>query len=279
MHLDRELAVATRLARAAGAVLRFHQAAPLDVGYKAHGEVVTPADRAADALIRAGLAAAFADDAIFSEETPDSADRFGSERVWIVDPLDSTSTFAAGGDEYAVSIGLAIGGEATLGVVYNSARDELFAGCRGHGVTLNGAPVRASDAADLARARLTVSRKEWDRGLAQLAATLPVRPIPSMAYKLARVAAGLDDGVFSATPRKEWGTCAGIALILAAGGKATLRDGGAIRFNRRAPRQPLGLVAAGPSLHPLLLAALARVPETTWAAVEQSRARARPVTA
>lgn len=279
MHLDQELAVATRLARAAGAVLRFHQAAPLDVGYKAHGEVVTPADRAADALIRAGLAEAFAGDAIFSEETPDSTARHGNARVWIVDPLDSTSTFAAGGDEYSISIGLALAGKAILGVVYNPARDELFAGYRGHGVALNGAPAHASDVADLARARLTVSRKEWDRGLAQLTTTLPIRPIASMAYKLARVAAGLDDGVFSASPRKEWGTCAGVALVLAAGGVATLRDGGAIRFNRRAPRQPLGLVAAGPSLHPLLLAALARVPETIWGAVEHARARVRPVTA
>jgi myo-inositol-1(or 4)-monophosphatase len=141
-------------------------------------------------------------------------------------------------------------------VVFNPDRNEMVAGTLGGGVTLNGVPAAATAATRLERARLAVSRKEWKRGLAQRAAGLPIEPMASMAYKLARVAAGLTDGAFSLSRRKEWGTCAGVALVLAAGGRATLLDGSEIRFNRAEPRQPLGMVAAGPDLHAVLLEAL-----------------------
>lgn len=256
---DHELEVATRVALEAGAALRRHQAGPLEVQHKAHGEVVTAADLEADAIIRAGLQAAFPEDAIFSEETADTPARLTHTRVWIVDPLDSTSNFTERGDEYSVSIGLALGDRPVMGVVYNPARDELFAGSENSGLTLNGFPGRVSEVMDLGRARLIVSRREWHRGLDKLAVALPIRPMASIAYKLARVAAGLDDGMFSAIPRKQWDTCAGVALILAGGGRATLLDGEAILFNRPALRQPLGMVAAGPKIYPRLIEALHRL--------------------
>ncbi|HET7824896.1 MAG TPA: inositol monophosphatase family protein [Anaeromyxobacter sp.] len=254
--LDRELRVATQLALRAGAILREHRVGPLTVSEKAGGEPVTAADLASNAIIRDGLAAAFPGDALFSEETQDSPERLSAERVWIVDPLDATSDYVANGDEWCVSIGLAIGGRPTLGVVYNPTRGELVAGYRGGGVTVNGAPAAVRDPGALEGARLEVSRKEWRRGLAERVHGLPVEPAASMAYKLARVAAGLSDGAFSIAPRKEWGTCAGIALVLAAGGEATLLDGSEIACNRAELRQRMGMVAAGPRLRPLVVEAL-----------------------
>src|SRR3954468_1062285 len=144
--LSGELDVAAALAREAGAVLLRHREAGFAVGQKAGGELVTPADLESDRLIRQGLASAFPGDAIFSEETPDTPDRLGRERVWIVDPLDATSDFAAGGIDFVVSIGLAVGGRAMLGVVYCPSRAELTAGVLGTGVTLNGHSVHVSDA-------------------------------------------------------------------------------------------------------------------------------------
>jgi fructose-1,6-bisphosphatase/inositol monophosphatase family enzyme len=61
------------------------------------------------------------------------------------------------------------------------------------------------------------------------------------------------DGAFTAIPRKEWGSGAGVALVLAAGGRATLLDGSPIAFNRPARKQPLGMLAAGRELHLMLL--------------------------
>src|SRR5437762_2521185 len=107
MSLERELNLAERLAREAGVALRRYRAGSVEVQYKAHGEPVTPADLQADGIICAGLAAAFPGDAIYSEESPEPPGRLLAERLWLVDPLDSTSNFIENGDEYCVSIGLA----------------------------------------------------------------------------------------------------------------------------------------------------------------------------
>jgi myo-inositol-1(or 4)-monophosphatase len=260
MNLDHELYTAISLALDAGGALRCYQACATEAQYKAHGELVTAADIEADSRIQAGLKAAFPKDAIFSEETPDSPGRLSNERVWIVDPLDSTSNFLEKGDEYCVSIGLSIHGRSILGVIYNPARDELFTGYEGRGVSLNGSPRSVSNTESLEDARLGVSRKEWRGSLNRMNITLPVTPIASMSYKLARVAGGMDDGTFSLKRRKEWGTCAGVALVTAAGGRATLLDGSEIRFNRRVLRQRSGMIAAGPALHQTLLESLSRLP-------------------
>ncbi|HET9579464.1 MAG TPA: 3'(2'),5'-bisphosphate nucleotidase CysQ [Usitatibacter sp.] len=250
--LRRELAFASALALHAGKRILRHRAAGVEVEHKAHGEVVTAADRESNDTIRGEIHDAFPTDAIYSEETQDSRHRLFHSRVWIVDPLDGTSDFIAGGDEFTVSIGLALDGRPVLGAIYNPVRDELFAGAVGVGATRNGSAIVASDADDLRRARIVVSRKEHE-GLAKLVPGVALAPMTSMSYKLARVAAGLEDGALSRKCRKEWGSCAGVALVLAAGGQATLLDGADIRFNRAEPKQPLGMVAAGSRLHPQLV--------------------------
>ncbi|MBZ5554603.1 MAG: 3'(2'),5'-bisphosphate nucleotidase CysQ [Acidobacteriia bacterium] len=264
MKLERELQVATSLALQAGEVLWRHQSRQPKVEYRAKGEPVTLADIQADSIIRAGLNTAFPNDAVFSEESADSHARLSCTRVWIVDPLDSTNNFVELGNEYCVSIGLSIQGQAVLGVIYNPARDELFTGYCGRGVLLNGSPVKASEVREVEKARISVSRKEWRRGIVMLSTTLRIEPLSSMAYKLARVAAGMDDGVFSLTPRKEWGTCAGVALVEAAGGRTSLLDGRRIAFNRFNLRQPLGMVAAGSQLHPLLVERVRDLSPAIW---------------
>jgi myo-inositol-1(or 4)-monophosphatase len=253
MELDSELAVATRLAYKAAAGVKRRQADLLEAGYTEHDGIAATAKLESNALIRAGLAAVFPDDVVCSEDTTDRTVPISRTRVWIVDPLDSTESFMAHGDEYSVSIGLSIDGRSVLGVVCNPVRGELFAGYLGHGMTSNGLRTHVSGATHLGRARLTIPKDAWPRGRDGLAATLHIPPSASVAYKLARVAAGLDDGTFSVVPRNEWSTCAGTALVLAAGGRVTLSDGRNIRFNRQDRRQNMELVAAGPKLHPALL--------------------------
>ena len=265
MNLDYELYTAISVALDAGRAIRSYQSSQIHARYKAHGELVTVADIEADARIHAGLKHAFPKDAIFSEETPDSPSRLSNERVWIIDPLDGTSNFMEGGDEYSVSIGLSIHGKGILGVIYNPARDELFAGYQGRGVTLNGSPRSVSSIKDFEQARLVVSRKEWRRGLDKLAGTLPIYPMASIAYKLARVAAGTDDGMLSVRSRKQWDTCAGVALVLAAGGRASLLGAREIGFNGVDLKYPPGMAAAGPELHPLVL----RTCRSLMAAIEE----------
>jgi myo-inositol-1(or 4)-monophosphatase len=252
-NLERELRVATQVALEAGALLRDRRQSQLEVRYKANREVVTAADLESSELICRALSANFPQDMVCSEEGQEPVTGASASRVWIVDPLDSTSNYIAGGDEYSLSIGLAVGGQAWLGVVYNPTRDELFSGYRGFGASWNGLPVRASLTAPSQRARLLVSRKEWKRGV-DSAGAWQLETMASMAYKLARVAAGREDGVLSLKTRKPWGTCAGTALVLAAGGAVTALDGKEIVFDCCGPRTFPGLVAAGPRLHQQVLA-------------------------
>jgi myo-inositol-1(or 4)-monophosphatase len=252
LQLDRELLVAKQLAVEAGELLREYQKHPLQVNRKANDEIVTPADLASSELICRGLAAAFPEDAVCSEENPGAAAQSAASRVWIIDPLDSTSNYVQGGNEYSLSIGLVVAGAATLGVVYNPRRNELFSGYCGLGAAWNGMPVRATSAAPPHRPQLLVSSKEWKRGI-NSAAVCGLEPMSSMAYKLARVAAGRADGVFSLKTRKPWGTCAGTALVLAAGGRVTSLDGQPLVFDCHGPRTFNGLVAAGAKLHAQVL--------------------------
>jgi myo-inositol-1(or 4)-monophosphatase len=261
--LSAELEIAVALALEAGELLMRTRAAGLEVSYKGKDDPVTQADLNADALIRSGLAQRFPGDGLLSEETVDDPSRLGCERVWIVDPLDGTSNFVRGGDQFAVSIGLAIRGEPVLGVVYNPARGELFAGAVGLGATLNDKPVTVTSTRDLEGAHLLVSSSEWREGLKDL--TLPIKPISSIAYKLALVAGGLADGTFTANARYEWDVCAGAALVNAAGGIASLRDGSALTLNQPSPRLRWGILAAGRPLHAVLLEALSNLPTAAWA--------------
>lgn len=252
-----ELAIARILALRAGTVLLDCRQNGYDIRRKDGGEIVTTADLAADSVIREGLQTALPDDAIYSEESPgDAKARLYSRRVWIVDPLDSTSNFVSAQDEFAVSIGLAVDGDPAIGVVYLPARNELFLGGPGVGVLHNGRRVQVSDAETLGQVRISVSRKEWQRGFMALAGGIPLVPRASMAHKLARVAAGLDDGSVSLKRRKEWGACAGVALVLGGGGRVTALDGSESRFNRGPGEAPLGLIAAGAKLHGRLLRAV-----------------------
>jgi myo-inositol-1(or 4)-monophosphatase len=257
--LAHELDVAQRLARHAGDAVRRCRARGFTRDRKGTGELVTAADLEADAIICEGLRRAFPDDAVLSEEAPDSGRRLSRRRVWIVDPLDGTRDFARGGDEHAVSIGLAIDGQAVVGAVYNPARDEMFASIVGVGLLLDGARAHVSGAAGLDGARVTISRDEACAPLERTAPSLRLRPVSSVAYKLARVSAGLDDGTFSLRSRREWDVCAGVALVVAGGGRVTALDGGPLRFNRREVRLGQALVAAGPALHAALSRALARL--------------------
>ena len=261
--LAEELTTARRLALAAGEILIRHRTAGIRPGKKLGGEIVTVADLDADRLIRQGLAATFPKDAILSEEAEDDPRRARTERTWIVDPIDGTQDYALGGDEHAISIGLCFGGRPVLGVVHNPFRRELFAGTVEGLLTLGADHVRVTDVRRVADARLTVSPTEWSAGVYARARSLPIRPVSSSAYKLARVAAGLDDGTFWIWPRKQWDVCAGVALVLAGGGVVSLLDGSAIAFDRREVQLGGGVVAAGAPLHALLqreLAALGFVP-------------------
>lgn len=249
--LTRELEVASRLARQAGALLLDWQARGVQAEHKTGADdLVTQADRDASALIVSGLQAAFPEDGLLSEEETDSPERLTRARVWLIDPIDGTSHYAAGRPGYAVSIGLALGGEAVLGVVYAPVTDELFVGVGPPatlgiqtGVSKNGEPMPPPPARPPV---VAVSETEYRRELQ--ACGLPgMHPSGSIALKLARIAAGEADATFCMSPRSEWDLCAGHALLRAAGGELRRRDGRPIRYNALRPHLEQGVIGGFPA--------------------------------
>ncbi|HEX6373482.1 MAG TPA: 3'(2'),5'-bisphosphate nucleotidase CysQ [Longimicrobium sp.] len=254
-RLQAELRAACDAARAAGrAAMPFYGRAR--AVEKEGGSPVTEADHAANRVIVDALAAAFPGDAILSEESADSAARLAAERVWIVDPLDGTREFLAGNGEFAVMIGLAVGGRAVLGVVYQPADDVLFAAAEGAGAWVERAggervPLRCGAPA-AGGLRLVGSRSHPDPLLLRMQEALgitDVRPSGSVGVKCGLIALGERDLYVHPVPYlREWDTCAPEAVLREAGGGVSDCRGGPLRYNKPDPRQPHGIVACGPGL-------------------------------
>ncbi len=252
MEFDDDLArIAAALAAAAQALSRF---TPGEVASRAKsgGDPVTEADTLVDALLRRALPRA--GEGWLSEETHDDRSRLACRRVWVVDPLDGTREFVQGLPEWSVSVALVVDGEPVAGGICNPTRGETFLGARGQGVTLNGAPVHVSPRAGLAGAEVLASRTEVERGHWRRFGGAPGTPFQvvamgSVAYKLARVAAGLADATWTLVPKHEWDVAAGVALVLAAGGRIVAGDPEEVRFNRPEPLLTR-LIAAPPQLLP-----------------------------
>jgi histidinol-phosphatase len=136
---------------------------------KADQTPVTLADREAERLIRGVIAGVFPDHAVLGEEDGETA---GAAPVrWIVDPIDGTRSFVRGVPLYGTLIGVEVGGEPVVGVVYLPALDEMVAAARGLGCTRNGRACRVSVEARLDQALAVVTEERtararsgaWDR--------------------------------------------------------------------------------------------------------------------
>ena len=265
----RDLAIAVEAAHAAGETIMSYLKVAYDVrdkgGTPGEENPVTSADLASNRLLRERLNAEFPEDGWLSEETADSSDRLDRSRVWVVDPIDGTKEFILGIPHFCVSIGLAVDGEAVLGVIRNPMRDETISGGLGIPPTLNGRPVKPTKASVLSRAVCLASRTECQKGwfdhYTRDGLLAKVEPIGSVAYKLALIAAGRGDLSFSLTPKNEWDLAGAAAILAAAGLPLTDRLGNTIAFNRPDPRVA-GCVTTNPTLMPALLEMLAREQES-----------------
>lgn len=198
-----------------------------------------------------------------SEESADDLRRLKKHRVWVVDPLDGTREFVAGVPEWSVSVALVENGMAIAGGICNPATGEIFLGSLSTGLTLNGKRVWASKKRDLAGALVLASRTEVERGDWEpfQDASLLIRPVGSVAYKLALVAAGFADATWTLTPKNEWDVAAGVALVEAAGGFVQHLENSSLTFNNEVTLVS-GLLAGGAHLRQQLPSLIQQHKET-----------------
>ncbi|NIJ62352.1 inositol monophosphatase family protein [Qipengyuania flava] len=147
-----DLALANRLADAAGEAIRPLFRGEWSQEQKADRSFVTEADQAAEAAMRAILESERSDDGIIGEEYGTRNE--GAGRQWVLDPIDGTTSFIAGRPIFGTLIALMQEGWPVLGVIDQPIARERWVGRIGDGTTFNGAPIRAAACKDLSDAVL-----------------------------------------------------------------------------------------------------------------------------
>jgi 3'(2'), 5'-bisphosphate nucleotidase len=259
--LARELAdVALAAAREASELVMRIYATPFEVSYKEKDDPVTRADHEANALLCERLARALPGVPIVAEESDPStyADFVGAKAAWFVDPLDGTREFVAHNGEFAVMIGFAEGGRATLGVIVAPAWKRAFVGVVGEGaweVAQDGArtPIHVTSRDSLDGASIVVSRSRSSGEVAAVASKIAGRaPTPhgSSGLKAVLVATGVHDVYLQpGLAGMRWDACASEALVRAAGGELTDVLGAPIDYSLAQLANNRGILATNGRLH------------------------------
>lgn len=114
--------------------------------HKSDGSFVTESDLAAQRHLATALARDFPGIPLLGEEmTRAEQERMlqsADSALWVVDPLDGTSNYAAGFPAFSISLALIEGGRPVLGAILDPVRDECFVAARGQGAFMNGQPIR-----------------------------------------------------------------------------------------------------------------------------------------
>jgi myo-inositol-1(or 4)-monophosphatase len=213
-----------------------------------NGDPVTSLDREINQLIRNTLPNQ--NEGWLSEESRDDLLRLECRRVWVVDPIDGTRELIEGIPEWSVSIGLVEEQKVVAGGVLNPCTGEMFLGSAETGLKISQLASPATGCEIKNNACILVSRREYGEGKwrseqersvkeghsVKEEHSVKVTPVGSIAYRLARVAAGYAGATCTFEPRHEWDVAAGVALIHACGGTVQTVSGSPIPFNSRVPR-------------------------------------------
>jgi len=250
MSHERELEVALGAARAAGDVLRRHYERGTESWEKSEDNPVTLADLESDRVIAEHLRRAFPRDAILSEETVSDRSRLSARRVWIVDPMDGTKEFTQRIPEFGASIALVEDGEPVVGAILNPAAGVAVWASRGGGAFRDGERVGVSGCSELSQAVVVASRTEISRNQFEPydGWFRELRPVGSIAWKLACIACGEGDLNVSVAPKNEWDVCAGDLLVREAGGIYVAFDGSRRTYNQARTLIEAGMAAGPPGL-------------------------------
>ncbi|RMA42826.1 3'(2'),5'-bisphosphate nucleotidase CysQ [Rhodophyticola porphyridii] len=225
-----------KLAIEAGArIMEIYEADDFDVKVKSDDSPVTEADEAADAMISAGLRAAFPDMALVTEEQASSHERTARDFI-IVDPLDGTKEFIQRRGDFTVNIALVRDGVPARGVVYAPAKGRLFyTQANGRSVEETGdfdpdMPGEVTEIGvsvpDVRALRVVASKSHRDSATDAYIAKYNVADMKSAgsSLKFCLLATAEADLYPRLGRTMEWDTAAGDAVLRGAGGKMVRFD-------------------------------------------------------
>ncbi len=252
-------------AAAAKIVMRVYAEADVGVEFKGPNDPVTRADKEANALLLEILHCEFPGIPIVAEESdPKTYEGFAAAPAALfVDPVDGTREFIAQSGEFAVMLGYAEAGVATVGVIDCCALGEVYGAAEGIGAFVmkradDGAlgprtQIRVSAVEDLSECRCAISRFHRSRSVDDRLMALGLKelvPMGSAGIKSVRVASGaLDIYAHPSTgPVKLWDACAPDAIVRGAGGVFTDATGRPFDY-KGTFAQGQGMLSTNPVLH------------------------------
>ncbi|NEQ99264.1 MAG: inositol monophosphatase [Cyanothece sp. SIO2G6] len=226
------LDIATEAALAAGVILKDYCGQLTQIEEKGRpGDLVTVADKAAEAAILQVLERHLPEHAILAEESGQHGD-LSNSYLWAIDPLDGTTNYAHQYPFFAASIGLLYNGQPIVGAIYDPSHDDLFRAAKGLGATCNRRPIQVSQTQTLKDSLLVTGfaydrRETIDNNYAEFChlthLTHGVRRGGAASIDLAYVACGRLDGYWE-RGLSPWDLAAGVIIVEEAGGKVTAYD-------------------------------------------------------
>ena len=141
MALSKRVDLVLPMVKDAGAMAldHFRRRAELQIDRKGHQDFVSQADRAVEEFLRDRLAEKLSEDGIVGEEGHPTRGKSGF--TWVIDPIDGTTNFINGIPAWTVVLAGVSDGRTQIGIIHDPCHDETFVAVRGHGATLNGAPL------------------------------------------------------------------------------------------------------------------------------------------
>ena len=221
-------------------------------------EFVSEVDLHSERLLIEGLEKLLPEAGIYGEET---GYRGNDQLRWIIDPLDGTTNFLSGLDQFCISIALEADGRTELGVVLRPASAECYCAIRGRGLQRNGRDCRPTHVSELKNALIGTGFPYRSKDLAAsffpcaeevLYSSRGLRRFGSAALDLCYVAAGFLQG-FWESDLQPYDVAAALLFIAETGGVATNHQG-----HPYSPYRDRLLVCGAPLVHQQLLPIIAR---------------------
>lgn len=231
-----DVRLAAALVRDAGRLASRMRAEGVSVETKTSiSDLVTAADKAAEAQVVARITAERPGDGILGEEGSTAESRTG--RRWVIDPVDGTYNFVRGLGWWCSALALVDGEDLVLGAVHHPAEDVVYVGGPGLPTTRDGGPVAGVEDVPLPHACVTTylhpSRLAEPVGVAwsrAMSSTAAVRVLGSGSMDLTAIAQG-QLHLFCQQSVPDWDRLPGAALVLGAGGAVAQVEAGGVLWS------------------------------------------------
>ncbi|MFC3052808.1 3'(2'),5'-bisphosphate nucleotidase CysQ [Kordiimonas pumila] len=234
----------------AGRIALSYFARDVKVWEKSPGNPVCEADMAVDEFLRTTLMQNRTGYGWLSEETEDQPERLRCGRLWVVDPIDGTRAFIAGGDDWGISVALVQDQRPVVAAFYAPVKDAFYFAEYGRGARKNGKHIEVSGADNLNTARMMGDpeafrhEKFWPNPWPE---TMQAEAANSIALRICQIADGQFDCCVTLRPKNDWDVAAADLILLEAGGICTTAHGKNLIFNREKPLHD-HIVAVSPAL-------------------------------